>query len=276
MLVSTPIAATVPSTENLPVTQAEAAVTPQEALWRAWMLRRDAALRERLLLQYAPLVKYVIGRTAITPSATLDAEDLLASGTVGLLDAIDRYDPERGVSFESYAIPRIRGAIIDSVRALDPLSRTTRRRGRQIEDAYVTLETELGRPANEQEVADYLAIDLATVRETQLQTSATVVSLESPVDADDSAASSLADLIPDADSPNPAQLVESRDMLRCLAGALQILPERERLVLALYYNEELKMKEVASILEVSESRVCQLHAQALARLRRHLAGQGLN
>lgn len=275
-MLSTPVAATVPSTEDHLVPATEAIVTPQEALWQAWMLRRDAALRERLLLQYGPLVKYVIGRTAITPSVTLDAEDLLAAGTVGLLDAIDRYDPARGVSFESYAIPRIRGAIIDSVRALDPLSRTTRRRGRQIEDAYTTLEAELGRPAKDQEVADFLALDLATVRETQIQTSTTVVSLESPVDSGDSAAASLADLIPDADSPNPAQLVESRDLLRSLAGALQLLPERERLVLALYYNEELKMKEVASILEVSESRVCQLHAQALGRLRRHLSAQGMN
>jgi RNA polymerase sigma factor for flagellar operon FliA len=260
----------VSSVSDAVVDAAEAAPTPQAALWSAWMLRRDAALRERLLLQYGPLVKYVVGRTSLTLSATMDQDDVLANGTIGLLDAIDRFDPTRGISFESYAIPRIRGAIIDGVRALDPLSRTTRQRSRKIDEAASALEASLGRPATDDEVAQAAGIDRATLQETRVQVSASFVSLDSPVDGDDFASATVGDLIPDAHSPNPVELSEKRELLRALVAALPHLPERERLILSLYYNEELTMKEISRVLEVSESRVCQLHAQALARLRRQL------
>lgn len=246
------------------------APTPQEALWSAWSLRRDAALREKILIQYGPLVKYVVGRLAITLPASLDSDDVLSYGTMGLLDAIDRFDPSRGVTFETYAIARIRGSIIDGLRSQDPVSRTARQRSRKIEQAFASLEIELGRTATDVEVANHLGIELSTLHETQLQTSPSLVSIDSPVEADDSGSATWGDLIPDEHSPDPAGLAEKREMLQNLVGAIDRLPERERLVLALYYNEELTMKEIARVLEVSESRVCQLHAQALVRLRRQL------
>lgn len=244
--------------------------TPQEALWQAWVLRRDAALRERILIQYAPLVKYVVGRLAITLPPSLDSDDILSYGTMGLLDAIDRYDPTRGVTFETYAIARIRGSIIDGLRSQDPVSRTARQRSRKIEHAFAELEVELGRTATDAEVASRLGIDLTTLHETQLQTTPSVVSIDSPVEIDDSGSTTWGDLIRDEHSPNPVELAEKREVLQALVGALQHLPDRERLVLALYYNEELTMKEISRVLEVSESRVCQLHSQALVRLRRYL------
>lgn len=241
-----------------------------EALWAAWVVRRDAALRERILIQYAPLVKYVVGRLAITLPPSLDSDDILSYGTMGLLDAIDRYDPSRGVTFETYAIARIRGSIIDGLRSQDPVSRTARQRSRKIDHAYANLGAELGRPVTDVEVAAHLGMDLSVLHETQLLTSPILVSIDSPVESEDSASATWSDLIPDHHSPDPESLAERREMLHALIGAIKRLPERERLVLALYYDEELTMKEISRVLEVSESRVCQLHSQALLRLRRQL------
>lgn len=267
---SVTLASTTPATQTDENGPSSEQPTPQELLWRAWMTRRDAALRERILIQYAPLVKYVVGRLAITLPASLDADDVLSYGTMGLLDAIDRFDPGRGVTFETYAIARIRGSIIDGLRSQDPVSRTARQRSRKIERAFAELEGELGRAATDAEVAARLGIDLTTLHETQIQTAPGLISIDCPVESDDAGSTTWGDLIADEHSPNPEAQAEKRETLQSLVGAIQHLPERERLVLALYYNEELTMKEISRVLEVSESRVCQLHSQALVRLRRQL------
>jgi RNA polymerase sigma factor for flagellar operon FliA len=241
-----------------------------EDLWIDYAAHRGAATREKIILQYAPLVKYVVGRLAITLPTILDSDDILSYGTIGLMDAIERFDPTRGIKFETYAIARIRGAIIDGLRALDQIPRTTRQRGREIERAYTQLELEMGRPPTDVEVAAHLNLDLGKFHETLVHNAATLVSIDSLVESEDSTMVTRGDLIEDKSSPDPQAITEKREVLGNLVSAVERLPERERLVLALYYNEELTMKEISKVLDVSESRVCQLHSQALARLRGYL------
>ena len=239
-------------------------------LWTEYTTRRKATTREKIIIQYAPLVKYVVGRLAITLPTILDSDDILSYGTIGLMDAIERFDPTRGIKFETYAISRIRGSIIDGLRALDQIPRTARQRGREIERAFSRLEVEYGRPATDEEVAAHLGLDLTKFHETLLQNSATLVSIDSLVESEDATMVTRGDLIEDKQSPDPQALAEKKEALQGLIDAIQRLPERERLVLALYYNEELTMKEISKVMDVSESRVCQLHSQALTRLRGYL------
>jgi len=242
-----------------------------EELWAQYVATRDEAVRGRLAVRYAPLVKYVVSRLAISLPAVLDSDDVLGYGLIGLLDAIDRFDPARGVKFESYAVPRVRGAIIDALRSLDPLSRSARDRVREIERALTGLEGELGRPPADEEVAAHLGITVDRYHQQCSQGTVTVLSLDNLLEFDDSLAQpDHREFLEDRASPAPPDVVERQELLRDLARAILRLPERERLVLALYYNEELTMKEISRAMDVSESRVCQLHSQAIARLKVYL------
>ncbi len=238
-------------------------------IWTEFVATRRSELRNQLISTYIPLVRFVVVRLGIPPTSLLETDDLVSYGTIGLINAIDRFDPSRGVRFEAFASARIRGAVIDQLRSLNWLSRTAVRRVRCIESVLAKLEQRLGRPANEVEAAVEMGISTDRYRQILLEVSVTVLSLDAPLglSAQDDGVTSLADLLEDQDMLGPAEEVEQRELVVSLSAAIDQLPARERLLLSLYYQEELTMKEISKVLGVSESRVCQLHIQAILHLR---------
>jgi len=227
--------------------------------------------REAMIVRYAPLVKYVVGRLAISLPAVIDHDDLLGYGTLGLIDAVDRFDPARLVKFETYAVTRIRGYIIDQLRALDWIPRSARQRGREIERASTQLEQEQGRPAKRQEIAAALGLDPAQVAQAQADAACATISLDVAArTSHDGSELNLLDMIEDAASPSPAVVAEQNDLRLSLRAAVAQLPERERHLISLYYGDRLTLKEISVVLAVSESRACQIHTRATARLRSSL------
>ena len=245
-----------------------------QALWREYRAKRDEGLRDRLILTYAPLVKYVAGRLGSGLPAHVDDEDLVSYGLLGLIGAIERYDPDRDVKFETYAIARIRGAIIDELRALDWVPRSVRSRAREIERAIAELESKLGVAPTDEQIAEKIGI---TVEE--LEDSLTDISRSSIAALDElwsvsgeGDQVSLMDTIEDTTGPRPADVLDESEMREALADAIARLPEREKLVVTLYYYEELTLREIGEVLGVTESRVSQLHTKAILRLKSRLAG----
>jgi len=235
-------------------------------------LRAGANDREVAIRQYAPLVKYVVGRLAIGLPAILDYEDILSYGTIGLIEALDRFDGSKGVKFETYAISRIRGAIIDALRALDRLPRSVRQKAKRLDIVTVDLTAANGREPTDEEVAEGMGMTLAQYHQTLVDCSWVTVSLDGLLDRDENnEGSGATDLPADPNEEDFTQRLEKRQMLDALTGAVKGLPEREWLIVSLYYRDEMTMKEIAQILEISESRVCQLHGRALSRLRSRLA-----
>ena len=227
---------------------------------------RDVAIR-----QYAPLVKYVVGRLAIGHPAILDYEDILSYGTIGLIEALNRYDGSKGVKFETYAISRIRGAIIDALRALDRLPRSVRQKARRLEQIHVAFTVENGREPTDEEVATAMGLTIEHYIQTLVDCSWVTVSLDGLMDRDSNGdVSAPTELPADPNEEDFTQRLEKRQLSDALAGAVKQLPEREWLIVSLYYRDEMTMKEIAQILEISESRVCQLHGRALGRLRARL------
>jgi len=245
-------------------------------LWLEYRRTEDAALRDRLILTYAPLVKYVAGRLGSGLPAHIDDGDLVSYGLLGLISAIDRYEPSREIKFETYAIARIRGAIIDELRALDWVPRSVRSRARQIERAIGELEAKLGRAPSDEEIAARVGI---TVDE--LEDSLTDIS-RSSIGALDELWSvsgegdqvSLLDTLEDQDSIRPAEALDEAEVRETLADAISRLPEREKIVVTLYYFEELTLREIGEVLGVTESRVSQLHTKAVLRLKSRLTSLG--
>jgi len=240
------------------------------ALWRAYGEHRDPALRERLVLHYAPLVKYVAGRVDTGLPAHVDACDLVQSGIFGLVDAIDRFEPERGLKFETYAMQRIRGAILDDLRAQDWVPRSVRSRAREVERALERLQARLLRTASDAEVADELGLSVADLHDLYAQLQLTsVVALDELV-AVARGGTSLAETLPDDSVPDPGAIMDGVESRRLLAQAVSQLVERDRVVVTLYYFENLTLAEIGVVLGVTESRVCQLHTRAVLRLRTKL------
>ncbi|HTI15777.1 MAG TPA: FliA/WhiG family RNA polymerase sigma factor [Dictyobacter sp.] len=237
--------------------------------WAKYVENQTPELRNELITHYAPLVRFVVGRLGIPPTGLLDAEDLVSYGMIGLINAIDRYDPGRGVRFEAFASVRIRGAVIDQLRSLNWLPRSAVSRVRQVESAMAILEQRLGRPAREDEVAEEMGISTERYRHMLMEMNATVLSLDAPLGSllQDDEVTSLSELLEDQSAPGPVEQTEQQELAQTLAVAIDNLPDREKLLLALYYQEELTMKEISKVLSVSESRVCQLHIQAIMRLR---------
>lgn len=242
-------------------------------IWTKFAKDKSPELRGQLITVYAPLVRFVVGRLGIPPTSLLEAEDLVSYGMIGLINAIDRFDPSRGVRFEAFASVRIRGAVIDQLRSLNWLPRSAISRVRQIESALATLEQKLGRPAKEKEVAEEMGVSTDRYRQILLEMNSTVLSLDAPLGSlsQDDEVTSLSELLEDHTAPGPVELAEQQELTEMLSVAIEALPEREKLLLALYYQEELTMKEISKILTVSESRVCQLHMQAVMRLRSSLS-----
>ncbi len=205
---------------------------------------------------------------AVSMPGLLAAEDILSYGTVGLIQAVDRFDPYQGVKFETYAIRRIRGSIVDAVRSLQQLSRDANRRVRDVEQAYDGLVQELGRAPENEEVAERLGLSMDELHSTLVEASTAVVSLDSPLgDVGDGECPSLIDQITDDNEPDVSAQVEREQLVQALMRAIEQLPERDRLVINLYYYEELTLKEISAVLGVSTSRVSQLHAAAVFKLR---------
>jgi RNA polymerase sigma factor for flagellar operon FliA len=238
-------------------------------IWHAYKADADPGARERLILQYAPLVKYVASRVATGLPASVDQADLVSYGMFGLIDALQKFEPGRGNKFETYAIPRIRGAIIDELRAMDWVPRSVRFKQREIEKALTDLESMLKRQPTERELAERLGISLQELHEVITQISfVSVLALDETVSvgADRGEKVSLVDTLADKGF-DPGSGVESQETRGLLAAAINELSEREKIVVTLYYFEGLTLAEIGDILGVTESRVCQIHTKAVGVLR---------
>ena len=251
------------------------AAEDSQALFRQYRKSKDQKLRDRLILTYAPLVKYVAGRLGSGLPAHVDENDLTSYGLLGLIGAIERYDPDRDVKFETYAIARIKGSIIDELRAMDWVPRSVRSRARDIERAISELEARLGRAPTDEEVAKKLGVS-----EDELEDSLTEISRTSIAALDElwTVGSSggdqvaLIDTIEDTHGPEPQSALAETEMKEAIGEAIARLPEREKLVVTLYYYEELTLREIGEVLGVTESRVSQLHTKAILRLKGRLGG----
>lgn len=246
--------------------------TRHEELWSRLREGRDEAARQALVESHVGLVRYVAGRLAVGLPHYLEFPDLYGAGLLGLIQAIDHFDTDRGIKFETYAVPRIRGAILDELRSQDWFPRSLRRKARDIEDAYARLEAELGRPASDEEIARELEMSPGEFDRVMSQVSAaTIVSLETELHSEDGGgAHRIIDTLVDASSAGPDEGLARDEMRNLVARALDELSERERLVLTLYYYEELTLREIGEVMEVTESRVCQIHTKAIFRLRTKL------
>jgi RNA polymerase sigma factor for flagellar operon FliA len=219
-----------------------------------------------------PLVKYVAGKISVGMPGSVEFDDLVGFGQFGLLDAINKYDPEKNVKFKTYAVTRIRGAILDELRQLDWVPRSIRQKSREIEDAIVRIESRLGRTATDEEIADELGISVSELQQTVMKVSGTSVLSLNDVwySGDDSDKVSIGDSIESPSSMNPDVIVEREEVRRVIIEAINELPEKEKMVLVLYYHEDLTFKEIGQVLNVSESRISQLHTKANLRLRAKL------
>ncbi|SDQ70282.1 RNA polymerase, sigma 28 subunit, SigD/FliA/WhiG [Actinopolyspora saharensis] len=255
------------SSEHCPERDGEDVEAGITALWHAFGQNRDQELRDRLVLHYAPLVKYVAGRVGTGLPAHVEVSDLIQSGVFGLVDAIEKFEPERGLKFETYAMQRIRGAILDDLRAQDWVPRSVRSRARDVERALERLEAKLQRTATDAELAEELSLSTEELRElfAQLQMTS-VVALDDLIGVGRGTAS-LAETLPDDRAEDPVNTLVNRDSRRQLAEAVERLSDRDRIVVTLYYFENLTLAEIGKVLGVTESRVCQLHTRAVLRLR---------
>ncbi|WP_368862264.1 RNA polymerase sigma factor WhiG [Catenulispora pinistramenti] len=250
--------------------------TALDVLWDDFKRTGDPALRERLILHYSPLVKYVAGRVRVGLPGALDSADFVSSGIFGLIDAIERFEPHRHVKFETYAIARIRGAIIDELRALDWIPRSLRQKAREIEQASVRLEQEFGRTPSESEIARELGIGLGELRQIFSKLSLVNVAaldelLALPTQSGDRIP--LMETLEDGDAPDPVALFEVQETRALLARAVNSLPDRDKTVVTLYYFEEMTLAQIGEVLGVSESRVCQIHTKAVLTLRGKLSAK---
>ncbi|MGH3025034.1 MAG: RNA polymerase sigma factor WhiG [Gaiellaceae bacterium] len=245
-----------------------------QALWLEFGRTKDKALRDRLILTYAPLVKYVAGRLGSGLPAHVDEGDLVSYGLLGLIGAIERYDPSRDIKFETYAISRIKGAIIDELRALDWVPRSVRSRAREIERAIAELEAKLGVAPNDEQIAAKVGISVDELEEslTDISRSSIAALDELWSVSGEGDQVSLLDTIEDTTGLRPAEALDETEMREALGDAIARLPEREKLVVTLYYYEELTLREIGEVLGVTESRVSQLHTKAILRLKARLAG----
>jgi RNA polymerase sigma factor for flagellar operon FliA len=253
--------------------------TDVSALWSRYKGELDSDARDELILNYSPLVKYVAGRLASSLPQNVDTADLISYGIFGLIDAIEKFDLSRAIKFETYAIARIKGAIIDELRAMDWVPRSVRSRAREIEQTYVALENELRRVPDDQEVADRMGITVKEFGAILAKLSYTsVVSFEELwVGGERDDTQSAIGSIRDESAEDPVAMFESVEIKDILAEAIERLPEREKTVIALYYYEGLTLKEIGQVLGVTESRVSQLHTKAVLRLRARLhAAQAVN
>jgi RNA polymerase sigma factor for flagellar operon FliA len=244
-------------------------------LWREYRRSGDQGIRDRLILTYAPLVKYVAGRLGSGLPAHVDEGDLVSYGLLGLIAAIERYDPDRDVKFETYAIARIKGSILDELRAMDWVPRSVRSRAREIERAIADLESKLGRAPSDEEIATKIGISQGELEDSLTDISrSSIAALDELWTVSGSGGDQIAliDTIEDESVPDPQSAMSATEMKEAIADAIARLPEREKLVVTLYYYEDLTLREIGEVLGVTESRVSQLHTKAILRLKARLGG----
>lgn len=240
-------------------------------LWRAYKLHGDRTARDELIVRYAPLVKYVAGRMAVHLARRVEEDDLVGYGACGLIDAIERFDPWRGVRFETYAIARIRGAMIDGLRAMDWVPASLRHKSKQVERAMRDLENRLGRSATDEEIAAELGWTMEEFHEQMNALAGTsVLSVEDIWATGEELVGPATPDMKDERGVNPLDEAEWASKREELAEAIDRLPDREKMVITLYYYEGLTVKEIAKVLGVSPSRVSQIHTRAVMRLRANL------
>jgi RNA polymerase sigma factor for flagellar operon FliA len=241
----------------------------EDELWVDYRQNKDPKIRETFVKQYAPLVKYVAGKVVVGMPHNVEFDDLVGFGVFGLLDAIDKFDPEKGVKFKTYAVTRIRGAIFDELRSIDWVPRSVRQKTREVEEAIGSLEAQLGRTATDQEIASSLGMNEDEFTKTMMKISTTSILSLNDVwfSGDDNDKVTIEASIESPSSLNPDIIVEKEEVRRVIISAINELPDKEKKILVLYYYEDLTLKEIGQVLEVTESRVSQLHTKAMLRLR---------
>jgi RNA polymerase sigma factor for flagellar operon FliA len=223
--------------------------------------------RQELIVKYTPLIKYIANRIAIRLPSHIDIEDIVHTGVLGLMDAIEKFDPTRGVKFETYAEFRVKGAILDELRAMDWVPRSVRKIATWLETAGAALEKKLGRPAYDEELAEAMDIEVDKLHELLSRAGGiSLLSLEMVINKSDGKRP-LMDFLAAKDDNNPVESMKLVEMRDIVADCIELLPEKEKLVISLYYYDELTMKEIGSVLKLTESRVSQIHTKAVMRLR---------
>ena len=230
----------------------------------------DPQIREELVLGCVPLIHYVLGRLGISQEIGMDYEDLVSQGFMGIIDAVDRYDPAFGTQFSTYATVRIRGKVLDYLRAQDWLSRNARNRSRAIQKSISTLWESLGHAPSDQQIASNMGIEVDKVQEALIDASKVIVSLDALETESEDDDASFYESVADERQENPSEIVDEEELKRELVKALLKLSDREQLLLSLYYYEELTFKEIGVVMGITESRVCQLHARAVYDLKARL------
>lgn len=234
-------------------------------LWKEYMSTKNSEIRDKIILEYAPLVKIVAGRLSIYLGYNVEYDDLVGYGIFGLIDAIDKFDYDKGVKFETYASLRIRGAILDQIRKMDWIPRSLRQKQKKMEAAISKIETQYGRPAKDEEIASELGIETEELISWQGQAKITnIISLDEFVEA---AGGKEVNAIKSNSYEQPESIALKNEIKQQLMDSLETLTDKERKVILLYYYEELTLKEISRILEVSESRVSQLHTKALQKMK---------
>ena len=232
-------------------------------------------LKDQIVLEHTALIKYIVNRIAVRLPSHIDLDDLYSTGVIGLIDAIEKYDPEKNCKFKTYAEFRIKGAILDQLRSLDWVPRSVRQKSRKLERAYGEIEQRLGRAATDDEVADSLGLEIDKFHTMLNQVRGiSMVNLEEVrgSNSDGDRTGTFADITEDVHSENPFASLKLLETKNVISDTIGLLPEKERLVVSLYYYEDLNMKEIGGILGITESRVCQIHTKAVMRLRSKLKG----
>ena len=240
-----------------------------DELWKEYKKTNSKVSKDKLLVEYAHLVKYIGNRIAINLPASVDRDDIVSSGILGLIKAVETFEPERGFKFETYASHKIRGAILDELRALDWVPRSVRQKSKDLQKVYAKLENELGRIPYDDEVCDELNITIEEFENLLSDVApSTIISLEEtmPERGSDSKDIRLIDTIEDPGSENPLKALSFIEVKDILKETIENLPEKEKLVVALYHFEELTLKEIGAVLDISESRVSQIHSKAILKL----------
>ena len=239
-----------------------------DQLWTEWKAQGSRKAKDGLLAEYAGLVRHTAQRVAVGLPSHVELGDLVGSGVMGLIRAVETFDPAREVKFETYAGHKIRGAILDELRSLDWVPRSVRQKGKSLQRAYARLSSDLGRTPYDDEVADHLGMNLVEFEELLTEVAPlTVLSLDEQDGLPGEDGLKLSDTIADEQAADPLKVMEEGQMRSALREAIQGLPEKERLVVAMYHFEELNFKEIGRVLGITESRVCQIHSKAMMKLR---------
>jgi len=238
-------------------------------LWQEYKSTGSEEAREALIMEYIPLVKYTAGRIAIGLPSYIEIDDLFAAGLMGLIQAIEKFEPSRNIKFETYAIPRIKGSMLDELRNQDWFPRSIRHKAKLLETVLSDLETKLGRAVTDNDIVEYLNISIDEYYKMLDDVALTnLISLDQTISSNsDGLYSIIGDSLPQANAMDPFDEIEEKELYEIIRDTLETLPEKERIVLTLYYYEELTLKEIGKVLKVSESRVCQLHTKAMLRLK---------